>query len=88
MFHTKDGHVTAYALACGYQESFTLDGCESFHLTESDGVLLKREAGIPTYDIIVRINGDYTGAHQFDTLTEARKFYAQTVRALKEMGNN
>jgi hypothetical protein len=54
-FRNRDGSLTVYAFACGYLESWTLDGKDEYYGTDAPGVTLYRES--PTWHVKVREPG-------------------------------
>ena len=98
-FTNKDGTVTRYALACGHWQTKTTDGVNRYYSTDADGVGLSyngctydvhvrqqgvthdgdfpRWVGVPGYG---RTRADW---YQFDTLTDARRFFNKAWRMVK-----
>lgn len=74
VFHNKSGTLTAYALSCGYIETYE---------TASAAVHLYREHSCWHVRAFNRIERTRCW-HSFSTLTQARKFYRQQARALPQ----
>lgn len=73
-FYTKEGWLTRYALACGY-----------VHLTDLRGARVRMwcaNAETPQYDVLVWKDGARSHWESFDTLHDARLFYALHVQRL------
>lgn len=82
-FRNVDGTLTAYAFACGYVESFTLDG-KDYYGSDMPGVMLYRDGMWH-----VKAHNAPFGAvpsvwNSFDTLTDARKAFRRYRAAIKK----
>ena len=67
--YTQRGQVSAYGLACGYADVYTMS-------TESGDVEVRLTDNGCTYDVkILPLGKVMAGWAQFDKLADARKFY-------------
>ncbi|WGH20869.1 hypothetical protein QLT00_gp86 [Gordonia phage Commandaria] len=93
-FRRADGQLTAYALGCGYCQTYAVDGATDYYGTTADAVTLRRDgcyhvhvrAGSLTHDergAARRVDGDRVDWYVFDALADARRFYARVRRALR-----
>ncbi|QGH79329.1 hypothetical protein KNU78_gp86 [Gordonia phage Sukkupi] len=93
-YRRADGQLTAYALGCGYCQTFAVDGATDYYGTTADAVTLRRDgcyhvhvrAGSLTHDergAARRVDGDRVDWYTFDDLADARRFYARVRRALR-----
>jgi hypothetical protein len=71
--------LTAYAFACGYLQSFCIDGTPDYYGTDADAVTLWLSG---VWHIRYRVDGETTWL-TFDTLTEARKAWSSIRTYLK-----
>lgn len=83
-FYNKDGSLTAYAFACGYVQTFAYDSADGYYHTAEDAVsLLKPSPGGSVWDVQIRRDGK-TDWSQFDTLTEARRYWSKVRTAIRK----
>ena len=82
-FRNKDGSLSVYAFACGYVESFTLDG-KDYYASDAPGVALYKD-GIWHVRAHSRPFGHPDNVwNSFETLTEARaafRHYKQQIQS-------
>lgn len=96
-FKNVDGTLTRYALACGYHDTRAADGSRDYYGTDADAVSLsyngctydvhvrvQGETHDGHFPVWIESDGGRYRAdwHQFETLTEARRFWRQTARRI------